>query len=127
MNVKFTLTKVQLARLREDTPDNAAHAIAALAFEGQAYVVNSFGKDGSPSTPGGAPGIDTGNLKNSITTADGRDRFHKRIEVGADYGLYLEFGTTRMAARPFMTPMAIWLEKQIDRVFDEFLLGGFDF
>lgn len=127
MSIRVTLDKTQLERLQRDTPGNAARAISALAREGQAYVMESFGRDGSPSPPGSPPGIDTGNLKNSITVANGRNDLHKTIEVGADYGESLEFGTTQLAARPFMTPMAVWLEKQIDRIFDEFLLGGLDF
>ena len=48
--------------------------------------------------------VDTGNLMNSITT-----RFSPlRAEVvaTADYAVFVELGTTRMAEQPFMRPAA---------------------
>lgn len=57
------------------------------------------------SAPGEPPAIDMGYLANSIQT--------KRIQpllwhvtVGAAYGYILEFGSRKMAARPFMRPAA---------------------
>lgn len=54
---------------------------------------------------------DTGNLKNSISTSDLRTVGQSgdlTAEVGptANYGIYLEMGTSRMAAQPFMGPAA---------------------
>lgn len=48
---------------------------------------------------------DTGFLHNSVTG----DRFENEgmtgyVDVGAHYGIYHEFGTSRMAARPFLGP-----------------------
>ena len=48
--------------------------------------------------------VDTGNLRNSVTT-----RFSPlRAEVvaTADYAVFVELGTTRMAEQPFMRPAA---------------------
>lgn len=55
--------------------------------------------------------VDTGNLKNSITTTDlrGVGRSGSLVaEVGptANYGIYVEMGTSRMAAQPFLGPAA---------------------
>lgn len=53
------------------------------------------------SAPGEAPAVDTGILRASIATArDGELR--AVVQVGADYGIWLEFGTRRMAPRPFL-------------------------
>lgn len=53
----------------------------------------------------------TGNLKNSISTSDLRtvgQSGNMEAVVGptANYGLFLEMGTSRMAAQPFMGPAA---------------------
>lgn len=50
---------------------------------------------------GRAP-VDTGTLKNSIqASSSGPGRW--RVVVGADYGVYVNYGTRFMAARPFFT------------------------
>lgn len=47
--------------------------------------------------------VDTGTLKNSIQ-ATRVGTAHWRVVVGADYGVYVEWGTSRMAAQPFLQP-----------------------
>lgn len=87
----------------------------------------------------GAP-VDTGFLKNSIyvvtegssnyeraTIRAGKksggaemlpevdpppDKMTAYIAVGADYGVYVEFGTVNMAAQPYLTPAAEWVRPQ---------------
>lgn len=49
--------------------------------------------------------VDTGNLKNSIQ-AEMESDLTAVVSVGADYGIYVEMGTHKMAARPFMVPAA---------------------
>lgn len=46
--------------------------------------------------------VDTGNLKKSIT----KQKTSEGWEIGPtmDYGLYVEIGTSRMAAQPYMAP-----------------------
>ena len=57
------------------------------------------------SAPGEAPSTDTGMLANSInTTNDGA--LTAIVGVGAEYAEPLEYGTTRMGPRPFLTPAA---------------------
>lgn len=55
------------------------------------------------SAPGEAPAIDTGHLVNSI-----RSTFPTKLKgvlnIGAAYASFLEFGTRKMAARPFIEP-----------------------
>lgn len=47
--------------------------------------------------------VDTGTLKNSIQATRVGDA-HWRVVVGADYGMYVEWGTVHMAAQPFFQP-----------------------
>lgn len=82
-----------------------------LAQTMEADVKENFSNQ-SPSSPGDPPGIDTGNLKNSvIAQSDGPHRW--AVFVGAEYGLWLEFGTRNMAPRPFMLPA---FERTIKRI-----------
>jgi HK97 gp10 family phage protein len=48
----------------------------------------------------------TGTLRRSIHTLIEHDGMTAVIGPSVDYGLYVEFGTRRMAARPYMRPAA---------------------
>lgn len=50
--------------------------------------------------------VDTGNLRNSIThvTAPGEDAVY--IGTNVEYAAYVEFGTSRTAAQPYLRPAA---------------------
>lgn len=55
------------------------------------------------SAPGEPPGVDTGALQRSITVQQvGHLRYV--VAVGTEYAAYLEYGTSNMAARPFLLP-----------------------
>jgi len=47
--------------------------------------------------------IDTGNLRNSIASDKVRD-LTWRVTANADYALYVEMGTRRMGAQPYLEP-----------------------
>jgi HK97 gp10 family phage protein len=47
--------------------------------------------------------VRTGFLKNSIE-AKQVEPFSWRVRVAANYGIYVEFGTRKMPARPYFTP-----------------------
>lgn len=49
--------------------------------------------------------VDTGNLRNSITHAQ-MDEKHEVIGTNVKYAPFVELGTVRMAARPFLQPAA---------------------
>jgi hypothetical protein len=57
------------------------------------------------SAPGEAPAMDTGHLANSIQKIK-TQMGGAIVAVGADYGVPLEIGSRKMAARPFMKPAA---------------------
>lgn len=59
-----------------------------------------------PSLPGNAPAPDTGNLRQSIhytVEGDGKETIG-RVGTDVEYGKHLEFGTSRMAPRPWLKP-----------------------
>lgn len=78
-----------------------------LAVEAQTSITNGSvsGKGHVPSAPGEPPNNDTGVLANNIeVTRDANDRTKVLVSSNAPYASYLEFGTSRMAERPYMRP-----------------------
>lgn len=64
------------------------------------------GKNHVPSLPGQPPNADTRHLDANIETAVKADASNPTVEVTsrAAYAAALEFGTSKMAARPYMRP-----------------------
>lgn len=81
----------------------------ALEIESHAKVAMAEGKSGriygthQASAPGEAPGVDTSTLINSITS-EMEGPATAIVYTDVEYAPYLEYGTSRMAARPFLTP-----------------------
>ena len=48
--------------------------------------------------------VDTGNLRNSITTDARPGDLRAVVEATADYAAHIEFGTRKMRPQPFMRP-----------------------
>jgi HK97 gp10 family phage protein len=61
-----------------------------------AYAVEGMGKAFCP--------VDTGNLRNGISTALSPSRLSAEIGPTASYAPFVEFGTSRMAPHAFMGP-----------------------
>lgn len=111
-------TRVRLvSRIPELTAElrrKVTQLVQVTAFEIQADAMESMtgGRSGRlygahrASAPGEPPAIDTGLLANTIGVMSG---FESRglsaiVFVNADYGMHLEFGTHKMAPRPFLRP-----------------------
>lgn len=68
----------------------------ARALERIGLAAEGYAKDLCP--------VDTGNLRNSIThTSDGKAAY---IGTNVEYGKYVELGTVKMAAQPYLRPAA---------------------
>ncbi len=79
------------------------YAKAAIANPPKTGKVYMHGKVAhQASAPGEAPATDTGLLINSIESK--RDGAEARVDVHSEYGAPLEFGTSKMAARPYLRP-----------------------
>lgn len=123
-----TLNNKVLLDLIRDAPDEADKVIRKLAVEGVGYVKLSMGTSPAgasygahiASAPGYPPNVDTGALRAGIGN-ESRGQHKAAITSSQEYGPHLEFGTSRMGARPFMRPMAEWLNKQIDDHFQDFI------
>lgn len=104
-----------LRRLVRETPDRADQLLRGAATEINTDIVLSFGT--SPSREGDPPGVDTGALRASMHTfKDGALRYI--VADGVLYGVMLELGTSKMGARPFVSP--VFVEWQ-QRKFSEFI------
>ncbi len=75
----------------------------------RAIKVEASAKSGwgaPPGPPGGKPGVRTGTLRRSITWKPGADAESPFVDIGSNvlYAPYVEHGTSRMEARPFLRP-----------------------
>jgi HK97 gp10 family phage protein len=52
--------------------------------------------------------VDTGALRASIHT-EAAGALSQRVADGVEYGYFVELGTSRMSAQPFMTPAVEWV------------------
>lgn len=110
------VNKRKLEQLIRTTPERADAMLRGAATEIVSDIVLSFGTSPGGETyqrgsvthvasrEGYPPNVDTGALRASMRWAkDGDMRY--LIHDGVVYGLMLEMGTERMAARPFVTPV----------------------
>lgn len=104
---------VDMGRIDFSAAGVRAVAAASSAIRETAFAIEAKSKMICP--------VDTGNLRGSISTTTG----HLSAEIGptAEYGHFVEYGTSRMRPQPYMGPAADselpLLEQRIDR-----LLGG---
>ena len=73
------------------------------------------GKNHKVSNPGDPPNFDTGFLAGAIETRE-TGEFEAEVSSGAPYSAALEFGTSRMAERPFMRPAAAKVRPKAERL-----------
>jgi HK97 gp10 family phage protein len=82
---------------------NTEDAVAAMAYQVEAVTkANIIAKDI----------IDTGALLGSIQTEDKGEAVWW-VSDGVEYGIFNELGTSRLAARPFMTPAVEMVGQQV--------------
>lgn len=98
-DVRWTVEVNNLPRIRKSMATNAARIVAKAALD-----IEAIAKTRAP--------VDTGNLANSIRARKISDT-RWRVEVGAEYGLYVEYGTVRSGPRPYFMPA-------VDRVLPQF-------
>jgi|TARA_R100000455_G_C6273261_1_gene130650 HK97 gp10 family phage protein len=73
------------------------------------------------SAAGEPPQADTGYLAQNIVLAIDSDGMGVGVESRAEYSVFLEFGTSKMAARPFMFPALEQNKKKIRRIANEMI------
>jgi len=112
--ISFTV-KIDQNQLKGDVNKGAGVLIRNITFAVEAEMkrLMTLPKHGhqykrgsrahTASAPGEAPAVDTGFLINSIRTTIKSDT-EAVIEIPAEYAEGLEFGTSRVEARPFVRP-----------------------
>lgn len=77
---------------------DAVHSGAVAGVREGCLLIENSAKQLSP--------VKTGNNRRSIHTevVESANRISGKVGPSTDYGIHLEFGTKRMAARPFMRP-----------------------
>lgn len=73
-----------------------AQVLASAAIRKTAHDIEAEAKVFAP--------VDTGNLKNSISTSVSLGGLSAEIGPTAEYGIYVELGTSRMAPAAYMGP-----------------------
>jgi HK97 gp10 family phage protein len=119
---KITGAKAFSARLKRLTSPEAKRQIEAALFAGgeeiqveaQISITNGAvsGKNHVPSKPGEPPNQDTGELAGNIET-NVVGPLHVQVSSNAPYAVPLEFGTSKLAERPYMRPATAKKRKEV--------------
>lgn len=80
----------------------AIKSIQSGSKSGRSYQKYNPTRTHRASAPGEAPATDTGNLVSNIMVEDKGDSIE--VQSNAEYSKFLEFGTSKMEARPFLFP-----------------------
>lgn len=83
-------------------------ARAAAIIHGVAQDIEGEAKQNAP--------VDTGDMRDSIA-AEQTGPAEAKVEVGEFYGHFVELGTRKMAARPFLVPAAEKARRSLNRKF----------
>ena len=92
----------------------AVKSIQSGAKSGIVYEKYNPRRSHRSSAPGQSPASDTGNLVSKIIVKNNKDEV--RVQSNANYSKFLEFGTSKMLARPFMFPAKEKSKKRIIQI-----------
>ncbi len=95
MQVEINLLNVEEFRERMEKASEESRKAIGKVVASAALSVESGAKRRCP--------VDTGRLRASIHT-EIEDEFKATVGTDVEYGPYVEFGTVRMAAQPFLFP-----------------------
>lgn len=88
----------------QDTMNTAKQSIQAHGSSGRTYEKYNPRRTHTASAAGNPPNTDTGFLANNIFMEIDIDGLGGSVESRADYSGFLEFGTSKMQARPYLQP-----------------------
>ena len=125
----INIVKNKMNRRAKDGVKNAKKAVFRSANLVQGYAqdnINRGAKTGNPRPQGGTasaagefPATDTGFLVSNISTnvITDKNAVIGQVISAAPYSKHLEYGTRKMAARPFMQPSLRANQKKIRQIF----------
>ena len=119
-NVVISVNTARLDRLLAGLPVRTDTVIGKVAHDAVAKMAEHMDEPKSglvygahqASAPGEAPAVDTGALKSSLYAKRIRNAVWE-VGAGMEYAPHLEFGTTRMAARPYFVRSLLEVGKTI--------------
>lgn len=95
-SVRIRVVRNDMSKIADELHDDAARIVAKTAFDIEALTKQNIAAHGL---------IDTSTLINSVR-ATMETPLRWRVNVGAFYGIFHEFGTRFLPARPFLFPAA---------------------
>lgn len=98
--------KLCCEKVRSDIQESMAHTERDMS---KTYFTNNKTKAHHPSLPGNPPAVDSGNLRNSIryeVHSEGSEIYGVvgSTQKDPDYAVFTEYGTNKMAPRPWLRP-----------------------
>lgn len=107
----------ELAKLvRRATERNLERAAITLKNAVKEVISEPSNKGTTPSAPGEPPHKDTGRLRASISHEVDKDAMAARVGTNVVYGKFLEIGTRKMAARPYLRPTYERLKPELAKI-----------
>lgn len=94
-----------LTNYLKDLVDDVPTCIEEIVKE-TAFNVEREAKKNAP--------VDTGRLRGSITTK--LDKLEAEVGTNVKYASFVEYGTSRQAAKPFMSTARISVENDLDKI-----------
>ena len=67
--------------------------------------------------------VDTGRLRNSITHERNDKEGYVQVGTNVEYAPYVEYGTSRQSAQPYLTPAILDNLDEYEQIADEYLRG----
>lgn len=99
---------------RVDLTDGPGADLVARLGDRVRACLQAAGAEGEATAKVAAP-VDTGTLRNSVTHELDATGSAVEVSAAAHYAIYVEMGTRRMAARPFMAPSLVAARQAFDR------------
>ena len=109
------VVKMEVQRVKTEVDNRLIRGANALRNSALKVLANP-----SPSAPGSPPGVRSGDLRRNWTMFGGGNIFG--ITSGMNYSGYLEHGTSKMAARPYVDKIKENAMPEVRRIFGE--IGG---
>jgi HK97 gp10 family phage protein len=107
VEVKMTSNRKELEKELKEAVERALEAVGLTA--------EAYAKLDCP--------VDTGRLRNSISHAVDVNEEAAYIGTNVEYAPYVEYGTRRMAPRPYLKPAATEHGEEYTEIFEKYLKG----
>lgn len=97
--------------IEQATTEQIARALEAIGLQAEGYA-----KMLCP--------VDTGNLRNSITHTVSMDEQATYVGTNVEYAAYVEMGTSRMKAQPYLKPAVVDHADEYKQMVEYYLKNG---